>query len=107
MLYFAYGSNLDWEKMKKIVPSSIFYSKAKVENYRLDFTRKSKNWDCGVADIVKDENKCVWGVIYQFNKKDLKKLDESEGYIPNREKGQNAYVRIEKRFILKVKKINP
>ncbi len=66
MLYFAYGSNLDWEKMKGIVPSSIFYGRAKLENYRLDFTRKSKNWNCGIADIVED-NKDVWGVIYQFD----------------------------------------
>jgi gamma-glutamylcyclotransferase (GGCT)/AIG2-like uncharacterized protein YtfP len=107
MLYFAYGSNLDWEKMKKTVPSSIFYGKVKLENYRLDFTRESINWGCGVADIVKDENKCVWGVIYQFNKKDLKKLDESEGYIPNREKGQNAYVRIEKKVYLEGEKDQP
>ena len=104
MLYFAYGSNLNWEKMKKIAPSLIFYGKAKLENYRLDFTRESKNWDCGVADIVKDVTKDVWGVIYQFNKKDLKKLDECEGYNPNRENEKNAYIRIEKMVYLEGKK---
>jgi len=107
MLYFAYGSNLDWEKMKGIVPSSIFYGKAKLENYRLDFTRESIKWRCGVADIVQDENKCVWGVIYKFNKKDIKKLDESEGYNPNREKGKNAYNRIERMVYLEGIKDQP
>ena len=105
MLYFAYGSNLDCEKMKKIVPSSIFYGKAKLENYRLDFTRESINWGCGVADIVKDENKDVWGVIYQFDEKDLGRLDKCEGYNPNRVK--NAYRRIEKMVYLEGKKDQP
>ena len=104
MLYFAYGSNLDWGKMKKTIPSSIFYGKAKLENYRLDFTRESKNWDCGVADIVED-NKDVWGVIYQFDEKDLGRLDKCEGYNPNRVK--NAYRRIEKMVYLEGKKDQP
>ena len=106
MLYFAYGSNMNLEKMKKIVPSSIFYGKAKLENYRLDFTRESINWGCGVADIIED-NKDVWGVIYQFDKKDLKKLDECEGYYPNREKEKNAYIRIEKMVYLDGKEDQP
>ena len=102
MLYFAYGSNLDWEQIKKRVPSSSFYGIAKLENYRLDFTRKSVNRGCGVADIVKDENKDVWGAIYQFDEKDLGKLDKCEGYNPNRV--ENAYRRIEKMVYLEGKK---
>jgi len=97
MLYFAYGSNLNWEKMKGIVPSSIFYGKAKLENYRLDFTRESINWGCGVADIVED-NKDV-------DEKDLGRLDKCEGYNPNRVK--NAYRRIEKMVYLEGKKDQP
>ena len=104
MLYFAYGSNLNWERMKKRVPSSFFIGKAKLENYRLDFTRKSINWDCGVADIVED-NKDVWGVVYQFEEKDLGRLDKCEGYTPNRVK--NAYKRIEKMVCLEGKKDQP
>jgi len=104
MLYFAYGSNLNWEKTKGIIPSSIFYGKAKLENYRLDFTRESINWGCGVADIVED-NKDVWGVIYQFDEKDLGRLDKCEGYNPNRVK--NAYRRIEKMVYLEGKKDQP
>jgi len=104
MLYFAYGSNLDWEYMKKRVPSSIFYGKAKLENYRVDFTRESIIWGCGVADIIED-NKDVWGVIYQFDEKDLGRLDKFEGYNPNRVK--NAYKRIEKMVYLEGKKDQP
>ena len=104
MLYFAYGSNLNWEIMKGIVPSSIFYGKAKLENYRLDFTRESIKWRCGVADIIED-NKDVWGVIYQFDEEDLGKLDKCEGYSPNRVK--NAYKRIEKMVYLEGKEDQP
>ena len=104
MLYFAYGSNLNWIQMKKRVSSSSFYGTAKLENYRLDFTRESINWGCGVADIVED-NKDVWGVIYQFDEKDLGRLDKCEGYNPNRVK--NAYRRIEKMVYLEGKKDQP
>ena len=104
MLYFAYGSNLNWEEMKKRVPSSIFYGKAKLENYRLDFTRKSINRGCGVADIIED-NKDIWGAIYQFDEEDLGRLDKAEGYNPNRVK--NAYKRIEKMVYLEGKKEQP
>ena len=44
-------------------------------------------------DIVKSDGKLVWGVVYQIDKLDLGKLDQSEGYAPGR--AMNAYRRIE------------
>ena len=105
MLYFAYGSNLSWEQMKERVPSSFFYGRAKLENHRLDFTRKSINRRCGVADIVEDENYDVWGAIFQFDENDLEKIDKFEGYFPNR--ARSAYKRIEKMVFLEGKKEQP
>ena len=93
MLYFAYGSNLDWKRIKKRCPSASFYCMTSLPNYRIDFTRKSRRLECGVADIVKDNNSKVFGVVYRIDEIDLGKLDKREGYIPQRDK--NAYRRRE------------
>jgi len=93
MLYFAYGSNLDWERMKERCPSAEFFCKASLPDYRIDFTRKSKKLNCGVSDIIWDEDNKVYGVVYRINEIDLGKLDKREGYIPQGDK--NAYKRIE------------
>jgi gamma-glutamylcyclotransferase (GGCT)/AIG2-like uncharacterized protein YtfP len=93
MLYFAYGSNLDWKRMKNRCPSASFYCMTSLPNYRIDFTRKSSENECGVADIVKDNNFKIYGVVYRIDEIDLGKLDKREGYIPQR--GKNAYKRIE------------
>lgn len=93
MLYFAYGSNLDWVQMKNHCPSAQFVGMALLKDYDFDFTRKSKNRGCGVMDIVKVDGEQVWGVVYQIDELDIVKLDQSEGYTPGREK--NAYQRIE------------
>jgi gamma-glutamylcyclotransferase (GGCT)/AIG2-like uncharacterized protein YtfP len=105
MFYFAYGSNLDWEQMKERVPSVSFYGRAKLENHRLDFTRKSINRNCGVADIVEDNDHEVWGAIFRFDEQDLENLDRFEGYSPNRK--NNDYKRIKKKVLLEGKKEKP
>ena len=92
MLYFAYGSNLDWAQMKERCPSALFMGKAVLNGYRFDFTRRSINRGCGVMDIVKENHEQVWGVLFQINEIDLGKLDKSEGYAPGRKK--NAYRKI-------------
>ena len=93
MLYFAYGSNLDWKRMKNRCPSVEFYCKASLPDYRIEFTRKSSKLNCGVADIMWDENNKVYGVVYKIDEEDLGRLDKSEGYVPQRD--INCYKRIE------------
>ena len=93
MLYFAYGSNLDYPQMENRCPSAQFVGIALLKDYDFDFTRKSKNRGCGVMDIVKADGEQVWGVVYQIDELDIEKLDQSEGYAPGRAK--NAYQRIE------------
>jgi len=105
MFYFAYGSNLSWKQMKERVPSVSFYGIAKLENHRLDFTRKSIKRNCGVADIVEDNNYDVWGAIFRFDEQNLGKLDRCEGYFPRRAK--NTYKRIGKMVFLEGKQEKP
>src|SRR5437762_294637 len=60
MLYFAYGSNLDWAQMKQRCPLAKFVCRAKLPAHRLAFTLKSARRDCGVADVLPDQAKDVW-----------------------------------------------
>ena len=92
MLYFAYGSNMDWTRMKERCPSAKFISTAKLTNYKFAITHRCMA-GTGVSDIVRSEGSEVWGVVYQIDELDIGNLDRAEGYRPGREK--NSYKRIE------------
>ena len=98
MLYFAYGSNMLFDQMRELCPSSTFVCVAALDGYRLAFTRKvagaSSPWrGFGVADIVVHEGGRVWGAVFEFDERDIGALDQSEGYRHGRE--TSAYRRVE------------
>ena len=92
-MYFAYGSNLDWTQMKRRCPSAKFVCRAKLPAHRLAFTLKSGTRDCGVADVLPDQTKVAWGVVYELPDSELKNLDKKEGFKPGRPNEQNEYTR--------------
>ena len=83
MLYFAYGSNLDWAQMKQRCPLAKFVCRAKLPAHRLAFTLKSAKRDCGVADVLPDQAKDVWGVVYELPDNELKNLDKTKAFDPD------------------------
>jgi hypothetical protein len=91
VLYFAYGSNMDWAQMRDRCRSSRFVGIAVLPDHRLAFTRKSLNRSCGVADAVRDIGRKLWGVVYEISDLDIGRLDQAEGYRPGRE--TNSYWR--------------
>ena len=93
MLYFAYGSNMDWAQMKERCPSAKFVCRAKLPLHRLAFTRISVRRGCGVADILRDEMTDVWGVVYELLESELEDLDKDEDFRPGRPDDQNDYTR--------------
>ncbi len=93
MLYFAYGSNMDWAQMKERCPCAKFVCRAKLPSHRLAFTLRSCRRRCGVADILRDETREVWGVVYELLENELKKLDKDEDFNPRRPDDQNEYTR--------------
>jgi len=95
MLYFAYGSNLNWDQIRDRCPSTRFASIARADGYRLEFTRFSKNRQCGVADIVASAGSDVWGVVFEIPDDEVNVLDKSEGYSPGRGREKNAYERFQ------------
>lgn len=93
MLYFAYGSNMHAAQMKERCPSAKFVCRAKLPSHRLAFTRTSVTRGCGVADILADETKEVWGVVYELRENELEHLDKDEDFQPGRPDDQNEYTR--------------
>jgi gamma-glutamylcyclotransferase len=93
MLYFAYGSNMNWQQMKERCTSARFVNIACLPEYKLAFTRKSDKRGCGVADVVCEPGQKVWGVVYELSQGDLRKLDRFEGYRMGRQ--ENSYWRLD------------
>lgn len=67
------------KQMKERCPESKLIGKGFLPNYRIGFTRYSKNRQSAVADILIKENGEVWGLLYEISGTDLESLDRSEG----------------------------
>jgi hypothetical protein len=79
--YFAYGSNLDAEQMRRRCPSAQPVGRARLRHHRLDFTHLSARWRGGAADVVPHSGESVWGILYDLATPDLARLDRYEaGY---------------------------
>ena len=79
MLYFAYGSNLDWQEMRECCPSARFLCLAMLKDHKMTFPWKSTKRCCGVASVKTCQGQNVWGVIYEIDAKDIPRLDRKEG----------------------------
>ncbi|AFK85861.1 MULTISPECIES: gamma-glutamylcyclotransferase family protein [Thermoanaerobacterium] len=83
MWYFAYGSNMDKERMEE---RGVNFSERKhgfIKGWKLVFNKvASENPIKGYANIEKDDNDIVEGVLYQIEKDGLEILDKKEG-VPN------------------------
>jgi len=71
--YFAYGSNMDEIQMDERCPSAKVVGIGKLEGYRFALDVK------GVATVTKDENNCVWGIVWEICGEDIVNLDKYEG----------------------------
>lgn len=83
MKYFAYGSNMDSQRMKD---RGINFSKkepAILKDYKLCFNKQaSRNPNEGYANLIPKEGTATEGILYEINDEDIEKLDKYEGY-PN------------------------
>ena len=79
MYYFAYGSNMDEDRMKR--RGVRFFRKLSgiLHGHNLEFDKvSSKNENEGKANVVPDEDNIVEGVLYEIKDGDISKLDERE-----------------------------
>ena len=80
MLYFAYGSNMDEQRVQEAnrCPSARFIFNAVLPRHRLVFTQGPEAGTCA-ADTVADSAALVWGVVYDITDSDRQQLDAREG----------------------------
>jgi gamma-glutamylcyclotransferase (GGCT)/AIG2-like uncharacterized protein YtfP len=77
-LYFAYASNMDPKRFRRLCPRGVFVGPARLPGHRLAFSRYSSQRRGGSADVVLDAESEVWGVLYEVSNADLDALDRSE-----------------------------
>ena len=79
MYYFAYGSNMAARIMKQWCSRFVVLGPARLDDYRLAFTRPSQRWGGGAADVLPARGDSVWGVLYEIDTAVQIVLDEKEG----------------------------
>ncbi|MGB8477923.1 MAG: gamma-glutamylcyclotransferase family protein [Acidobacteriaceae bacterium] len=79
--YFAYGSNLLEEELKRDVTDAEFQGRAFLPGYRLAFAKHACSRNGDAATIVEDKTSMVWGAIYRINEESRENLRRREqGY---------------------------
>ena len=79
MKYFAYGSNMNAERMEERGVEFSGRERAILEGWILKFNTVASQNE-GYANIVLDEKGIVEGILYEIQNHDLKKLDKYEEY---------------------------
>ena len=79
MYYFAYGSNMSTRIMNEWCATFESVGPARLDDYRLAFTRPSARWGGGAADVIPAVGQVVWGVLYAIDDETLMALDRKEG----------------------------
>jgi hypothetical protein len=92
MLYFAYGSNMQWRRISERCPSAKFACRALLPDYRLTFPRYSQNNGCWTASVEQADGQQVWGVVYDIDSRDIGSLNQQEGYRSGRANNKNAHI---------------
>ncbi|MBU3145647.1 gamma-glutamylcyclotransferase family protein [Clostridium sp. CF012] len=85
-LVFAYGSLTNRMEIEKTLKEDdaqkdyVVLGIGKLDNYRLAFTKKSKNWKGGVLDVVTSRNHdYVLGLVVEVSDRALRAIDRREG----------------------------
>ena len=71
-LYFAYGSNMNVEQMRRRIPDARVVGRAVLKGWRVV--------ERLYADIEKSSGGRVYGVLYLLSAKEMRRLDIYEGY---------------------------
>ena len=81
MHYFAYGSNLEPEQMKRRCPGHTVVGLAELRDHKITFPLTSHDWGGGVASVGTAHAHSVWGMVFDLTDADLAALDRYEGYV--------------------------
>lgn len=80
MKIFAYGSNMNLNRLKARVPSASKVCNASISGYFFSFNKKSSDGS-GKGNITHTNNAAdtVWGVVFEIDETEKGMLDEAEG----------------------------
>ena len=92
MYHFGYGSNLNFDFLKKMLPSAKFAMKGYLPNYEVQFPFLSKKWQGGCSGIMEAPGEIVHGALYEVPEQELITLDNIEGIYKGRYKRETFLV---------------
>ena len=75
-LYFAFGSNLNKERLSVNCPSAQLKNVAKLENHKLLFCGYSERWHGAVASIELSAGDHCWGAVWSISEEEAMALDK-------------------------------
>jgi gamma-glutamylcyclotransferase len=82
MLYFGYGSNLNWKEMRRKCPHARMVCVATLREHTFNFWVTSRDSVGGEMDIQGKKGQKVWGVVYQIDELEIGRLDQGESFDP-------------------------
>ena len=90
MIYFAYGSNMDFNRLNERDISFKFIGLGILDGYELKFNKiASKKNGVGFANIIRQKGSKVEGLLFSIDNIEL--LDQFEGF-PNHYKKENLKI---------------
>lgn len=78
VIYFAFGSNMRTEKIRLQVQSATSLGIARILDKRFVCNKESLDGSAK-ANLVNSKGSIVWGVLFEIDSEELKKLDKAEG----------------------------
>ncbi len=79
VLYAAYASNLDPDRMSARAPHSPVRGSGWLLGWRLTFGGEDHGWDGALPTIVEERGAALYVVLYELAPEDAEALDEVEG----------------------------
>jgi len=84
VLYFAYGSLVNQDRLRELCPDAEPLRTARIPHHGLCFTGHSEVWGGGTATIGLAPNRDLWGGLYEIDERGRLAVEESgreHGYV--------------------------
>jgi hypothetical protein len=63
--FFAYGANIDPDRMATRVPEAVVVGPGHVERFGVEFTIRDREWGGGVLNARENPDSVLWGLLYE------------------------------------------
>ena len=90
--YFAYGANIDPERMAARVPAAVVVGPGYVDRFGVEFTIRDREWGGGVLNAREVPEGRLWGLLYEGPQEAFAVLDTFEGDAALMEKAEVTVV---------------